>query len=166
MARCSGIWRRNKSAALWGTPAAAANPSGKAAGDPQRPRRSASLDLDDHLDFNSIIERKPRHLYSRACVLSHRRAEDIHHQIGNPFITLGWSPESSAELTIARTFTSFLRHDTPGYPGLSRSMTCSLWRCSIGRSHISAICAWCPPAIAKRLSRVSSGVSSASASAT
>jgi len=50
--------------------------------DPKRPSRSQSLDLNDHLDFNGIIERKPRHPYGRACMLSNRLAENIHHQIG------------------------------------------------------------------------------------
>jgi hypothetical protein len=30
--------------------------------------RSVSLNLDDHLDFNGIVEGKSRHPYGRACV--------------------------------------------------------------------------------------------------
>src|SRR5215471_12530011 len=49
--------------------------------DPKRLSRSVSLNLDDHLDFNRIVEGKCRHPYGRACVLS-RLAEHVHHQIG------------------------------------------------------------------------------------
>src|SRR5215469_10551032 len=49
--------------------------------DPKRLSRSVSLNLDDHLDFNGIVEGKSRHPYGRACVLS-RLAEHVHHQIG------------------------------------------------------------------------------------
>jgi hypothetical protein len=59
-----------------------ASPAGSVANGPKRPSRSQSLDLNDHLDFNGIIERKPRHPYGRACMLSNRLAENIHHQIG------------------------------------------------------------------------------------
>jgi len=55
----------------------------------------ASLNLDDHLDFNSIIERKRRHRHGRACVLSNRLAENSTIKSENPFITFGWCQANS-----------------------------------------------------------------------
>jgi hypothetical protein len=40
------------------------------------------IDLDDHLNLDSVVEGKTSHSHGRACVLADRLAEDFNHQIG------------------------------------------------------------------------------------
>jgi hypothetical protein len=39
------------------------------------------IDLDDHLNLDSVVEGKTSHSHGRACVLADRLAEDFNHQI-------------------------------------------------------------------------------------
>src|SRR5262245_28751493 len=68
-------------------------------------RRWFLFDLDDHLDLDRGIARKPRHADRRAGMLSDASPKTSTIKSENPFTTLGWSLKPSAELTIPRTLT-------------------------------------------------------------